>query len=181
MHLHKLLYFLNLIVHSIRLNLFIKNNSIKSLPGFRVTTGVRIRATDGGNIFFGQKVYIDRFADISAKKGALIIGSRTFIGQFSLICACEKITIGSDCLIAEHVTIRDQNHNFKSNQKINEAGFLSSPISIGNNVWIGTKVTITQGVKIGNNSVIGANSVVTKDIPSNTVVAGVPAKFLYEL
>ncbi|WP_280537348.1 DapH/DapD/GlmU-related protein [Halopenitus sp. POP-27] len=49
-------------------------------------------------------------------------------------------------------------------------------IHIGNNVWIGASVFITEGVEIGDNAVIGANSVVTRDIPPHTIAAGVPAK-----
>ena len=56
----------------------------------------------------------------------------------------------------------------------------TSSIEIGNNVWIGAKVTVTKGVKIGNNSVIGANSVVTKNVPANTIVGGIPSRILSE-
>ena len=51
-------------------------------------------------------------------------------------------------------------------------------VVIGNNVWIGDKATILAGVTVGDNVIVGANSVVTKDIPSNTMVAGVPARII---
>ena len=54
----------------------------------------------------------------------------------------------------------------------------TKPVVIGSNVWISDKVTITKGVKICDNVVIGANSVVTKDIPSNSLAVGVPAKVI---
>jgi acetyltransferase-like isoleucine patch superfamily enzyme len=167
----------------LRLKLILQTDNVKFGSGCDVTRGVRIRATDGGHAKFGKKVYIDRFADINIKEGELIVGDNTFIGQFSLICARKKIIIGSDCLIAEHVTIRDQNHKFDNNLSIPviKAGMTTSSIEIGNNVWIGAKVTVTKGVKIGDNCVIGANSVVTKNIPSNKVVAGAPAKILREI
>lgn len=47
---------------------------------------------------------------------------------------------------------------------------------IGRNVWIGAGVTVVPGITIGNNAVVGAGSVVTKNVPANTVVAGIPAK-----
>lgn len=53
---------------------------------------------------------------------------------------------------------------------------ITKPISVGNDVYIGNNVIILPGVTIGNNVVIGAGAVVTKDIPDNSVVAGVPAK-----
>ena len=58
---------------------------------------------------------------------------------------------------------------------------IAKPIRIGNDVWIGGNVTILPGVTIGNNVVVAAGAVVTKDIPDNTLVGGVPAKFIREL
>jgi len=144
-------------------------------------SGVRVRVTDGGRACFGSNVNIDRYADITVKYGELIVGSGTYIGQFSVICAREKTVIGSDCLIAEHVTIRDQDHVFVAGLKTKDTGYKNKPIIIGDNVWIGAKSTITKGVKIGNNSVIGANSVVTHDVLPNTVVAGIPARILHTI
>jgi acetyltransferase-like isoleucine patch superfamily enzyme len=56
-----------------------------------------------------------------------------------------------------------------------------APIIIGNNVWIGSNSTILPGVVIGDNSIIGAGSVVTKNVPSNVIVAGVPAKVIKKI
>tara|TARA_R110002110_G_scaffold412641_1_gene638794 strand:+ start:18954 stop:19454 length:501 start_codon:yes stop_codon:yes gene_type:complete len=165
----------------LRLRLLVQNRAVKFSTGCSITTGVRIRATDGARAAFGKHVTVDRFADITAKYGELSIGAGTYIGQFTVICAREKIVIGTDCLIAEHVTLRDQNHNFSAGIETIDAGFTTAPVEIGNNVWIGAKATITKGVKIGNNSVVGANSVVTRDVPPDTVVAGVPASILYKI
>lgn len=168
-------------LHQLRLRVFVKNRSVTFATGCSITTGVRIRATDGARATFGERVTVDRYADITAQFGELSIGTGTYIGQFSVLCAREKITIGLDCLIAEHVTLRDHDHNFGAGLKTSAAGFTTAPVEIGNNVWIGAKATITKGVKIGNNSVVGANSVVTRDVPPNTVVVGVPAYILREI
>ncbi|WP_218939971.1 acyltransferase [Roseovarius bejariae] len=129
----------------------------------------------------GEGVAIDRFADITAKHGRLVVGRFSYIGQYSVICSRDAIIIGSNCLIAEHVTIRDQDHRFGPGLVTAKAGFITAPINIGDNVWLGAKVTVTKGVTIGPGSVIGANSVVTQDIPANSVVVGVPARVLRSL
>lgn len=58
---------------------------------------------------------------------------------------------------------------------------IAKPVRIGNDVWIGGNVTILPGVTIGNNVVVAAGAVVTKDIPDNTLVVGVPAKKIRDL
>ena len=58
---------------------------------------------------------------------------------------------------------------------------IAKPVTIGNDVWIGGNVTILPGVKIGNNVVVAAGAVVTKDVPDNCVVGGVPARFIKEI
>ena len=114
--------------------------------------------------------------------GEVIFGNGCGINSYSRIIAFEKIVLGDNVLIAQFVSILDHDHNVEIiDGEITMKNFLTKPIEIGSNVWIGDKVTITKGVNIGDNVVIGANSVVTKDIPSNSLVAGVPAKILRKL
>lgn len=144
----------------------------------RLAHGIRLRATDGARVQFGDDVAIDRFADVTAKHGTLTIGARSYVGQYSVICARDAIRIGADCLIAEHVSIRDQDHRFGPGLITAQAGFTTGAITIGNNVWIGANATVTKGVSIGDNVVIGANTVETRDIPANSVAAGAPARVI---
>ncbi len=58
---------------------------------------------------------------------------------------------------------------------------IPGPIKIGNDVWIGSNVTITPGVTIGDNAIVGAGAVVTKDVEKNTIVAGVPARYIRDI
>ncbi len=143
--------------------------------------GVRLKATDGATLALGDRVYIDQFVDVYAKIGSLAVGNDSFVGPWTRIIARENVTIGSDCLIAESVVIRDQNHKVVAGELTRKAGFTCAPIKIGNNVWIGAKATIVPGVTIGDNAVIGANAVVTEDVPPNVVVAGVPAKRIRDI
>ncbi len=83
------------------------------------------------------------------------------------------ITIGDGTLIGHQVVLATLNHALEPEQR---ATTLPGPIVIGKNVWIGAHATILQNVTIGDNAVIAAGAVVTRDVPANTVVAGVPAK-----
>lgn len=143
-----------------------------------VASGVRFSVTDGANVLFGEACFFDRNATVIVKRGQLSIGAGGYIGTGAVIVACDNIDIGVGVLIAEYVTVRDQDHEFEGVGETRNAGMRSSPIRIGNNVWIGAKATITRGVTIGDNVVIGANSVVTRDIPANSVAVGVPARVI---
>lgn len=137
--------------------------------------GVRIRVTDGGKCRLGDRVNFNRRVDITVNGGTMEVGKNTYIGHYSVIAVKDKLSIGNDCLVAERVTIRDQDHRISPGKITADNGFVTAPVSIGNNVWIGANATITKGVTIGDNSVIGAGSVVTRDIPANVVAAGSPA------
>ncbi len=139
---------------------------------------VSLAATDGGSIRLGERTALAANAALVAKYGTLEIGADSFIGIGAVIVAREAVRIGRDALIAEYVTIRDQDHLFGGEGPTARAGFTTAPITIGDNVWLGAKVTVTKGVTIGDNSVIAANSVVTRDIPANVVAAGAPARVI---
>lgn len=70
------------------------------------------------------------------------------------------------------------NHNMKVEDRGN---IVPKPIKIGKNVWIGANVTVCQGVEIGDGAVIAAGAVVNKNVEKNTVVGGVPAKFIKKI
>ena len=90
------------------------------------------------------------------------------------ISVFKEVAIGEGCVISENVIIRDSdNHKIKGNNKLETAS-----INIGNHVWIGMNAVVLKGVTIGDGAIIAAGAVVTHDVPSNTLVAGVPAKII---
>lgn len=115
-------------------------------------------STDCGlNTHLGQNVFINagcRFQD----QGGIFIGDRTLIGHNAVI------TTINHCLDVER-----------------RANMIPQPVHIGSDVWFGANVTVLPGVNIGDGAVIAAGAVVTKDIPSRTVAAGVPAKVIKRL
>ena len=109
------------------------------------------------------------------KDSIISIGNNTMFSNDITIIAQSDIKIGERCLIGDRLTIYDSDsHEIDPSTRTRSYG-KSAPVNIGNNVWIGSIVTILKGVTIGDNSVIAANSVVTKDVPANTIVAGNPA------
>lgn len=114
--------------------------------------------------------------------GNINIGNNVCINSYSRVVSHKKIIIGDNVTVAKFVTILDHDHKYSfecENLKLD--GFVTDDIIIGNNVWIGDKVTILKGVNIGNNVIVGANSVVNKSIPPNSIVAGTPAKIIKKL
>lgn len=143
-----------------------------------IRPGSDIRILKNGNLNIGVGVRILR--DFTGRfYGVVSIGQNTFINRGCYIACREEVEIGSNCLIGEYVSIHDENHVISREERpLLDKGYTTSPIKIGNNVWIGAKATILPGVIIGSNAVVGANSVVTKSVPPNTVVAGAPARVL---
>lgn len=120
---------------------------------------------------------------ISGTQPQIEIGEDCNFGAYNHITCINKIIIGHGVLTGKWVTITDNSHgntNYESLliQPLIRDVISKGPVIIGNNVWIGDKVTILPGVTIGDSAVIAANSVVTKDVPPFSVVAGIPAVVL---
>ena len=99
--------------------------------------------------------------------GKIEIGDECFFNHNCSITCINKVKIGSHCKFGNNLVIVDHDHNFK--HQTNDE-YVSDPIQIGNNVWIGANVTILKGISIGDNCVIAAGSIVRKNIPINTVL-----------
>ena len=85
------------------------------------------------------------------------------------------MTLGDGCQIGHNVVFATLNHGLAPEERVSTR---PAPIRLGKNVWVGSNATILQGVTIGDNAVVGAGAVVTKDVPANMVVGGVPARII---
>ncbi|SFC73713.1 DapH/DapD/GlmU-related protein [Flavobacterium phragmitis] len=105
----------------------------------------------------------------------ITIGKNVFINFDCTFLALGGITIEDDVLIGPKVTLVTENHPLDPKER---KGLTAKPIHIKKNAWIGANATILPGVTIGKNAVVAAGAVVSKDVPDNTIVGGIPAKFI---
>lgn len=129
-----------------------------------------ILGSHGENFQFNQPFRCDY--------GDNIFIGENFFANFNLTILDEaEVRIGDFCFIGPNVSIYTACHPLDAENR-NKVLEWSEPVIIGDNVWIGGSATILPGVTIGDNVVIGAGAVVTKDVPSNVVVGGNPAKII---
>lgn len=128
----------------------------------------------------GKYSVVESFSCINNAVGDVIIGDYTRIGLHNTIIG--PVTIGSHVNLAQGITVTALNHNFSdANKRIDEQGISTTPVTIGDDIWIGANAVILPGVNIGNHSVVAAGAVVTKDVPPHSLVAGVPAKIIKQI
>jgi maltose O-acetyltransferase len=147
------------------------------VPGWRIGYALRRKLVSIFAEKCGRNVIIKQNAYLGSASG-LKLGDNSQIGANSRIGP--QVTIGNDVVMGPDVVLMTTSHAFEDpDTPIRLQGSLPiRPISIGDDVWIGTRVIVLPGVRIGKGSVIGASSLVTKDIPSYAVWGGVPAKHL---
>lgn len=105
--------------------------------------------------------------------GCIEFGDNCFVNNYFSATSIKEIKIGNDCIFGESVKIYDHNHKYSEKDAgipIHSQGFTSKGVSIGNNCWIASNVTILAGVHIGDNCVIGADCLIYKDVPTGSVI-----------
>lgn len=151
----------------------------------------------GTGIFFEPDVHLMRFpknihlgANMVLKSGARLcacnetarisIGENTTVGYHTYLFASAAIIIGANCLIAPFVYLVDSDHSIAREELINRQPNQTAPITIGDDVWIGTGAKILKGVTVGTGAVIAAGALVKDDVAPYTIVGGIPAKKISE-
>jgi len=143
--------------------------------GSRVTIQIGRRA----RVRCGRWVWIGHGSKIRCHEGEVSIGDKTVLGQECTISAYQHVSIGEQCILADRVMLIDFDHNVAETERpIRAQGIYKRDTRVGSNVWIGHAAQILRGVTVGDNAIIGAGAVVTKDVPANAVVGGVPARVL---
>src|SRR4051794_13578692 len=128
-------------------------------------------------IKLGRWSWLGHGTKIRCHEGVVDIGAKTVLGQECTISAFQHVSIGRECVIADRVMLIDFDHGVvEVDRPIRLQGIYKRDVHIGNNVWIGYGACILRGVTVGDNAIVGTSAVVTRDVPANAVVAGVPAR-----
>jgi acetyltransferase-like isoleucine patch superfamily enzyme len=160
---------------------------------FLTPTGRRLRLD--GLAFIGPKVvlqigpnaeirlgrwsWLGHGTKVRCHEGVVEIGAKTVLGQECTISAYQHVSIGRECVIADRVMMIDFDHGVvEVDRPVRLQGIYKRDVRVGNNVWIGYGACILRGVTVGDNAIVGTSAVVTRDVPANAVVAGIPARVI---
>lgn len=142
--------------------------------GSVIYSSVRMDTPPYRRFSIGRRSVVESFSCINNAVGDVVIGDHTRIGLHSTVIG--PVTIGSHVNLAQGITISALNHNFADpSLPIDAQGVSTLQIVIEDDVWIGANAVVLPGVRIGRHSVVAAGAVVTRDVPSGSLVAGVPA------
>lgn len=149
-------------------------------PGLRLGRGVEI---DGlRRVRLGRDVLLNTgvFVGATGSHGSVAIGDGTHVDRNSVLYGQGGLVIGRGCAIAAGVLIYSQTNRFDADPEapILAQGTAYAPVSIGDDVWIGAGAVVVPGVTIADHAVVAAGAVVTADVPTWSVVGGVPARVI---
>jgi acetyltransferase-like isoleucine patch superfamily enzyme len=144
-----------------------------------VCPGVRLEIGRNATLHLGRWSWIGHGSKIRVHEGEVSIGAKTVMGQECTISAYQHVSIGRECILADRVMLIDFDHGVVEVERpIRLQGIYKRDVRVGHNVWVGYGACILRGVSVGENSVIGTSAVVTRDVPANAVVGGIPARVL---
>ena len=141
--------------------------------------GLQIQIAKRARVDFGRLVWVGDGTKIRCHEGEVVIGAKTVLGQECTISAYKSVRIGEQCVVADRAMFIDFDHGVvEVDRPIRKQGIYKRDVVVGSNCWIGYGACILRGVTIGDNAIVGTNCVVTRDVPANAVVGGVPAKVI---
>ena len=141
--------------------------------GYAHVTQVR-RLDRGANVTFAPNVSFRNAERIT-------LGAGTHIGEYSTIWAGNstgRIVLGEKCLLAPRVTLTASNYAIAPGIPVMDQTKIEEDIVVGAGAWLGADVVVLAGVTIGDGAIVAAGAVVTKDVPPDAIVGGVPAKVI---
>jgi acetyltransferase-like isoleucine patch superfamily enzyme len=144
-----------------------------------VLPGVTFEIGREGRVVLGRWSWIGHGTKVRAHEGEVLIGAKSVLGQECTISCFQHVAIGRECIVADRVMLIDFDHGVvEVDRPIRLQGIYKRDVNVGNNVWLGYGACVLRGVTVGDNAVIGTSSVVTKDVPDNAIVGGIPARVI---
>jgi len=142
-----------------------------------ICPGVHLEIAPGARLVLGRWSWLGDGCKVRVHEGEVLIGAKSVLGQECTISCYRHVSVGRECIIADRVMMIDFDHGVVDVERpIRAQGIYKRDVRVGHNVWIGYGACLLRGVTVGDHSVIGTNSVVTKDVPANAVVGGMPAR-----
>jgi acetyltransferase-like isoleucine patch superfamily enzyme len=144
-----------------------------------VGPGVSLEIARGARVVLGRWSWIGHGCKIRAHEGEVRIGAKTVLGQECTISSFQRVEIGRECILADRVMLIDFDHGVVEVERpVRLQGIYKRDVRVGHNVWIGYGVCVLRGVEVGDNAILGTSAVITRDVPENAVVAGIPARVI---
>ncbi|MDP9401674.1 MAG: acyltransferase [Actinomycetota bacterium] len=144
-----------------------------------VAPGVTFEIGARGRVSLGRWSWVGHGTKIRAHEGEVRIGAKTVLGQECTISCYQHVSIGRECIVADRSMFIDFDHGMVEVERpIRAQGIYKRDVRVGHNVWVGYGACFLRGTTVGDNAVVGTYAVVTRDVPDNAVVAGVPARVL---
>jgi acetyltransferase-like isoleucine patch superfamily enzyme len=144
-----------------------------------ICPGVKLEIGPRATLRIGRWAWVGHGSKLRVHEGLVSIGAKTVLGQDCTISAFQHVSIGRECILADRVMLIDFDHGVTEvDRPIRLQGIYKRDVRVGNNVWIGYGACVLRGVTVGDNCIVGTNSVLTREVPENAVVAGVPARVI---
>jgi acetyltransferase-like isoleucine patch superfamily enzyme len=144
-----------------------------------VCPGVKLEIGREATLHIGRWAWIGHGSKIRVHEGEVRIGAKTVMGQECTISAYQHVAIGRECILADRVMLIDFDHGVVEVERpIRLQGIYKRDVNVGHNVWMGYGACVLRGVSVGENAIVGTSAVVTRDVPANAVVGGVPARLI---
>jgi acetyltransferase-like isoleucine patch superfamily enzyme len=144
-----------------------------------ICPGVKLEIGPRAQLHIGRWAWVGHGCKIRVHEGEARIGAKTVMGQECTISAYQHVSIGRECIVADRVMLIDFDHGVVEVERpIRLQGIYKRDVNVGSNVWMGYGSCVLRGVTVGDNAIVGTNAVVTKDVPANAVVGGVPARVI---
>lgn len=167
----RIMFFLPIGAAKMGLNKLMHGKKFSGHPACMCSPFSEISVDRGGEAHIGKMLRLRDGAKIRVRKGAYFsIGEDSYVNSNVIITCRDRITIGTSARLSPGVQIYDHDHDFSCAGGMHANKFKTSPVEIGNNVWLGANVVVTRGSKIGDNCVVGSNTVVRGTIPPDTIL-----------